>query len=290
MEFDPQHQSNDLEDRRGAGGAGGGGGSGIIGFLVMMLLRTRYGWIGAIVLLVGYFGARQLGLMGSASDTPTTTHTTSALAPSDTQAHFVAFVLDDVQTYWDGVLRSKGQPYRHAKLTLFTDQTSTGCGYSQAATGPFYCPNDEHVYIDLGFFQVMSDKLGATGQFARAYVIAHEIGHHVQKVLGISARAERGHIVGASGNSVRIELQADCYAGVWAASAGRRNLLERGDIESALTAAARIGDDVLQKEETGRVRPETFTHGTADQRYRWLKRGYDTSDMTDCDTFAAATP
>jgi predicted metalloprotease len=201
----------------------------------------------------------------------------------------VAYVLDDAQSYWQTELPKQGHPYHHTKLVLFTDQTPTGCGYGDAATGPFYCGADEKVYIDLGFFRVLSNQLGAKGQFARAYVIAHEIGHHVQKLLGTSARAERGRVLGESGNSVRLELQADCYAGLWSASAGQRGLLDRGDIESALEAASRIGDDVLQREETGRVRPEKFTHGTAAQRHKWLKRGYDAGTMSACDTFSAAT-
>jgi len=258
---------------------------------VQLLLRTRYGWIILIVLALGYFGAQQLGLIGRPG-TATSHGPSSTLPQGDDEAHFSAFVLDDAQKFWEQDFASQGRPYRHAKLVLFTDQTPTGCGYGDAATGPFYCGADEKVYIDLGFFRVMSTQLGAKGQFARAYVIAHEVGHHVQKLLGTQPRGTQGHVVGESGSSVRLELQADCYAGVWASSAGRRGLLERGDIESALEAASRIGDDVLQREETGRVRPEKFTHGTAAQRLRWLKRGYDTgatSGATDCDTFGAST-
>jgi predicted metalloprotease len=184
-------------------------------------------------------------------------------------------------------MAARGREYRHAKLVLFTDATPTACGYGNAATGPFYCPGDEHVYIDLGFFQTLSSQLGAKGEFARAYVVAHEIGHHVQNILGTEAMAHKGTLKGASGNSVRLELQADCYAGVWAHSAQARNLLETGDIESAIGAAARIGDDVLQREETGRVRPESFTHGTAAQRQHWLTRGFNTGDIAQCDTFSA---
>ena len=287
MKYDPNYQSDDVEDRRREGGGGGGGGSGLIGFLLSILLRTRYGWIIVILGFVGYVAAKQLGLIGPAATSGPRGTATSTLPAGDTDAHFVAFVLDDAQKFWEEDFSAQHRQYRHAKLVLFTDQTPTACGYGDAATGPFYCGSDEKVYIDLGFFRVLSNQLGAKGQFARAYVIAHEVGHHVQKLLGTSA-GERGHVVGESGASVRLELQADCYAGVWASSAGRRGLLERGDIESALEAASRIGDDVLQREETGRVRPEKFTHGTAAQRFRWLKRGYDSSNMAECDTFGAS--
>ena len=287
MKYDPNYQSSDVEDRRGE--SGGGGGRGLVGVVLWLLLRTRYGWIVVVLLVIGYVAAQQLGLTGAASpSTPAPAHSTS-LAPGDTDAHFVAFVLDDAQHFWEATLPARGVSYRHAKLVLFTDQYPTGCGTGDAATGPFYCSADEKVYIDLGFFRVLSTQLGAKGQFARAYVVAHEVGHHVQKLLGTSAQQERGHVVGESGGSVRLELQADCYAGVWASSAGERGLLERGDIESAMDAASRIGDDVLQREETGRVRPEKFTHGTAAQRLRWLKRGYDSASMTQCDTFGAST-
>lgn len=277
MKWDSGHQSDDVVDRRGARPVGAGG----LNLLLWLLLRTRYGWI--VVLLVGLaFAAQRFGLLGGGVGT-----TSHGLAAGDTQAHFVAFVLDDAQTYWEGELGKRGRGYPHAKLVLFTDQTQTACGFGDAATGPFYCPSDERVYLDLGFFDVLSRQLGAQGEFARAYVVAHEIGHHVQKLLGISDRAERGNVVGPSGNSVKLELQADCYAGVWAHSAMERALLETGDLDSALGAASRIGDDVLQKEETGRVRPEKFTHGTAEQRYRWLRRGYDRGALDACDTFSA---
>jgi hypothetical protein len=242
----------------------------------------------AVLGILGYVAFRSLS---GGSGTATTTTTTGAqhLAQNDTQAHFVAFVLDDAQQFWAKDFAARGREYRNAKLVLFTDSTPTGCGYGSAATGPFYCPKDERVYIDLGFFDTLQRQLGAKGEFARAYVVAHELGHHVQDLLGIERRAQSGVMKGAEGNSVRLELQADCYAGVWAHSAQARNLLETGDIESAIGAASRIGDDVLQREETGRVRPESFTHGSAEQRQRWLERGFDTGDMTQCDTFKASS-
>ncbi len=285
MRWDQGHESDDLIDRRGQSGGGGpnlAGGAGLLFFL----LRFKYGWV-AVLAIVGYVAFRSLS--GGSGTATTTTTGAQHLAQSDTQAHFVAFVLDDAQQFWAKDFEARGREYRNAKLVLFTNSTDTGCGGGSAATGPFYCPNDERVYIDLGFFDTLQQQLGAKGEFARAYVIAHELGHHVQDLLGIEKHARSGVMKGASGNSVRLELQADCYAGVWAHSAQARKLLETGDIESAIGAASRIGDDVLQREETGRVRPESFTHGTAAQRERWLERGFTTGDIAQCDTFTAST-
>ena len=283
MRWDQGHESDDVIDRRGQGGGGPGlaGGAGLLFFL----LRFKYGWV-AVLAIVGYVAFRSLSGGGGAGTTTTTG--AQHLAQNDTQAHFVAFVLDDTQQFWAKEFAANNREYRHAKLVLFTNSTPTACGYGSSATGPFYCPNDERVYIDLGFFDTLQRQLGAKGEFARAYVVAHELGHHVQDLLGIEKRAQSGVMKGASGNSVRLELQADCYAGIWAHSAQARNLLETGDLESAIGAASRIGDDVLQKEETGRVRPESFTHGTAEQRQRWLKRGFDSGSLSQCDTFGAS--
>lgn len=283
MKFDPTHQSNDVDDERGRGGGPALGGGGL-GLLIGLLLRVRYGWVILLVLGVGYAGYRVWGGGGGTSNLSDQNAPSAQLAPSDTDAHFVAFVLDDAQDFWDKYFKTRSGSYRHAKLTLFSNSIRTGCGAGDSATGPFYCPDDEHVYIDLAFFRVMSERLGANGQFARAYVIAHEIGHHVQKVSGETVGGGKG----AQGNSVRTELQADCYAGIWARSADARGLLEKGDLDSALNAASRIGDDVLQKEETGHVRPESFTHGTAEQRKRWLQKGYMSGDLHQCDTFHGA--
>ncbi len=279
MRWEEGHESRDVIDRRGERGPGIPGGAG----LLWLLLRFKYGWV-IVLLVLGYVALQRAGVVGGHAATPSGTR---APDQTDTQAHFVAFVLDDAQQFWQKDFASEGREYRHAKLVLFTDATPTACGYGSAATGPFYCPNDERVYIDLGFFRTLSQQLGAKGEFARAYVVAHELGHHVQKLLGTFESSQSGHLKGASGNSVRLELQADCYAGVWAHSAQARNLLETGDMESALGAAARIGDDVLQKEETGRVRPESFTHGTAQQRERWLSRGFQSGDPAQCNTFNA---
>ena len=183
--------------------------------------------------------------------------------------------------------------HRHAKLVLFTDATQTGCGFGDAATGPFYCPEDERVYIDLGFFHELAGKLGARGQFAEAYVVAHEMGHHIQKLLGITQRVDAmrhsSGVTGATSASVRLELQADCFAGVWAHSTQERSLLEAGDIDSAVNAAAAVGDNRLQRQATGRVSPDSWTHGSSEERVRWFRRGYDSGSIPVCDTFSANT-
>ena len=285
MRWDEEHESPDLIDRRGDVGGGGGGGGLVNLFLWLLpwLIRSPLGWL-VIVAFLGFavFQGVTRGLLsGGVQGT-----VESGSHVRDPEGHFVAFVLDDVQTTWQGTFAQHAWPYRHAKLVLFSGSTDTGCGYGESATGPFYCPEDERVYIDLGFFDELSRRLGARGQFAQAYVVAHEMGHHVQNLLGTSGRVG-GHAEGASGGSVRLELQADCYAGIWAHSTGQRNLLEQGDIQSALDAASAIGDDKLQREATGRVRPDSFTHGTSAQRVRWFDRGYETGDMKACDTFGA---
>ncbi len=269
------------------GGGGGLGGAGL--GLLLGLVRSRFGWMGVIVLGIGWFvltrfggsfdGSGQgLGVVG----------TPQAADPNDEQANFVGFVLDDVQDTWTAVLPRLGTPYRRAKLVLFTQAADTACGRGEAATGPFYCPPDERVYIDLSFYRALRERLGAPGDFAQAYVIAHEVGHHVQNILGTSERVQRaGRGEGADGDSVRLELQADCYAGVWAHASKQRQLLEQGDIEEALTAAAAIGDDTLQRKSTGRVRPETFSHGSSAQRMKWFNVGLESGDPARCDTFSA---
>jgi hypothetical protein len=237
-----------------------------------------------------YYAWSQLGI--SSSRQPTTGGQSTAATsskPDDELARFTGFVLDDAQATWAQALASTSVPYRKTQLVLFTDATRTACGVGQAATGPFYCPADERVYIDLGFYRQLGQRLGARGDFAQAYVIAHEIGHHVQNVLGISGRVQalRGNQDGATGSSVRVELQADCFAGVWAQSAQARSLLESGDVDEAMAATAAIGDDRLQRTSRGTVRPETFTHGTSQQRGRWFRRGLESGTIAVCDTFTA---
>jgi uncharacterized protein len=202
---------------------------------------------------------------------------------------FVSFVLDDVQTTWTMLLpQQTGVAYRHAKLVLFRDYTQSGCGGASSATGPFYCPDDEKVYIDLGFFDELNRRFGAPGQFAQAYVLAHELGHHIQKLTGIEGKVrqlQESNSREVNPLSVKLELQADCFAGVWAHSTQQRGLLEKGDVESALGAAAAVGDDRLQKMATGHVSPESFTHGTSEQRMHWFNSGLDNGTIAACNTF-----
>jgi predicted metalloprotease len=211
----------------------------------------------------------------------------------NTEVQFVSFVLDDVQATWQNLLPAQtGKQYRHAKLVLFRDSIESPCGLAQSATGPFYCPEDEKVYLDLGFFDQLKNQFGAPGEFAQAYVIAHEIGHHIQKILGIESKVERMRDSNPSQVnplSVRVELQADCFAGVWAnASEQRRNNIHAADIKDGLQAAAAVGDDRLQKMATGHVSPETFTHGTSQQRDHWFQTGLNSGQISACNTFASA--
>jgi len=294
MRWQRGHRSSDVIDRRGESpGGGGGAGLGMLLQLAFMLFR-RLGWAaiplllvgGGVLYFMGFFGGGRGG-QRLADD-----QAQQGAAPPSEAVQFVSFVLDDVQNVWAEKFAAKGAQYQRAKLVVFTDRTSTGCGMGDAATGPFYCPLDQRAYIDLGFYNELERRFGAAGDFAQAYVLAHEIGHHVQNLLGASDRVHRApksQQSGANGLSVRLELQADCYAGVWAHSTGRRNLLEAGDLEEALRAAAAIGDDRLQRQATGTVSPETFSHGTSEQRSRWLRKGYDTGNPDTCDTFSAGT-
>jgi hypothetical protein len=219
----------------------------------------------------------------------------SGPVPGDTQnteVQFVSFVLDDVQNTWQNLLPAQAdKQYRHAKLVLFRDSIDSPCGLAQSATGPFYCPENEKVYLDLGFFDQLKSQFGAPGEFAQAYVIAHEIGHHVQKILGIESKVERmrdSNPSQANPISVRVELQADCFAGVWANSTEQRNIVHAADIQAGLRAAAAVGDDRLQKMATGRVSPETFTHGSSQQRDHWFQTGLNSGQISACNTFANA--
>jgi uncharacterized protein len=293
MRYDQDHESSDLIDERGRSGGGGGpqmAGSGLLG-LLPLLLRFRFGWV-IIVLVVGYGLVRNF--VGGGASTHSVTGATSSVAAQggDAPRHFVAFVLDDAQTTWRQLFTANGKQYRNAKLVLFNGSTDTGCGNGDAATGPFYCPVDERVYIDLSFYNELAQRFGIKGDFAEAYVIAHEIGHHVQKQLGTSEQvdhASRSARIGATGLSVRLELQADCYAGIWARSTNQRQILDAGDVEEALGAAAAVGDDHIQKETSGKVQPETWTHGSAAARSRWFKNGFDNGTLEACDTFKATT-
>jgi predicted metalloprotease len=201
---------------------------------------------------------------------------------------FVSFVLDDTQRTWEQILPQQGVPYRHAKLVLFRDATTSGCGTAESTTGPFYCPQDEKVYIDLGFYDELKQRFGAPGDFAQAYVLAHELGHHVQKLIGVERQvraAQEKDPSSANALSVRMELQADCLAGIWAHSTDQRHLLESGDAQNAINAAAAVGDDRLQRMAGRRVSPETFTHGSSEQRIQWFQRGFQAGQVSACNTF-----
>ena len=296
MKWEGQDQSSNVEDRRGedGGGGGGGGGRGFIG--------GRSIGIGsiAIALVAGWvFGINPLTVLGLLSgggqEAPQSQQAPGpAQRPpaNDKAAAFVSTVLRDTEQVWGKVMQAGGSAYREPKLVLFRGATPTACGTGESAMGPFYCPGDGKVYVDLDFFDTLSKRLGAPGDFAQAYVIAHEVGHHVQNLMGITAKVDamRGKVSEAQMNalSVRVELQADCLAGVWAHhSQQSKGWLERGDIEEALNAASQIGDDTLQKASRGRVVPESFTHGSSQQRVSWFKRGLDTGSFNQCNTFDA---
>jgi uncharacterized protein len=279
MKWDRDHESPDVIDERGRGG--GGGGFGLLGPLVS--IGSRFG-IGGVLVAVGLYVGAQF-LFGASSARLSGGQATQSAPGDDTRAKFVGFVLDDVQATWTRIFSEQGAAYRRAKLVLYTDETRTACGYGSAAMGPFYCPEDERVFLDLGFFDELSQRLGAPGDFAQAYVIAHEIGHHVQHLRG-GDRSDRSE--GAVGGSVRIELEADCYAGIWARASDQRHLLEQGDIEAALGAAAAVGDDRLQRSATGTVNPEKWTHGSSKERAQWFRRGLEQGTFEACDTRKAA--
>jgi predicted metalloprotease len=281
MRWTPGDESQDIEDRRDEGGGGGG----------FQFGGMHIGIGGAIVLLVLSLIFKQnfFALLGggSVSTGPVATgHPDTARDASERPlVQFVSFVLDDTQKTWTEILpQQTNQQYHHAKLVLFRNYTQSGCGSAQSATGPFYCPEDEKVYIDLGFYDELKRRFGAPGEFAQAYVLAHEIGHHVQNILGTERRVP-GNSHGQSSASVRLELQADCFAGIWAHSTQQRGLLEKGDVESALGAAAAVGDDRLQKMATGHVAPDSFTHGTSQQRTSWFSKGLSSGSITACNTF-----
>jgi predicted metalloprotease len=257
--------------------------------------RMGLGLGGTVVMLVLglIFGQDFLGDSGVQPGITTTSGGGLSAADSareEPEVRFVSGVLDDAQQTWARLLPKYGTQYRDAKLVLFRDMTDTGCGTGQSAMGPFYCPLDEKVYIDLGFYDELKTKFGASGDFAQAYVIAHELGHHVQHLLGTDQevrRAQQGDPGTANQYSVRLELQADCYAGVWGRSAQQRNELDPGDVDEGLDAAAAVGDDRILQRAGRRVSTESFTHGSAAQRASWFKKGFDTGDPRACDTFAA---
>ncbi|HXR20714.1 MAG TPA: neutral zinc metallopeptidase [Steroidobacteraceae bacterium] len=284
MKLDDSRLSDNVEDRRGSSSGGYGLHLGIGGTLV--------------VLVVGYFlGVNPqtlLSLLNGAPDASPSAPANSAVTEpsSDKQVLFVREVLRETEEVWTAYFQQRGQTYTAPKLVLFSGSIASACGLAHAAAGPFYCPGDQKVYLDLTFFQQLSNQFGAPGDFARAYVIAHEVGHHVQNLRGISGAAERAEQrtgqIGANHVSVEVELQADCYAGVWADEANQaRKILEPGDLQQGLQAASAVGDDTLQKRMQGTVVPDSFTHGTSAQRVRWFRRGFESGRLENCDTFNA---
>jgi predicted metalloprotease len=278
MRWEDGRRSDNVEDRRGFGRRGVqlGGGAGLLALVLALLGAPQ-----KLVEIVGGMGS------GSPADDVGEQRRTSPA--EDRAADFVAVVLGDTEDTWGALFRQQGRTYQRPKLVLFTEAAQSGCGYASAAVGPFYCPVDRKVYLDLQFFAELDRRYGAPGDFAQAYVVAHEVGHHVQTLLGTSQRVHQASArlskVEANRLSVGLELQADCFAGVWAHHAQKaRKVLEPGDLEEALRAATAIGDDTLQRRARGRVVPETFTHGTSAQRVQWFRRGFQTGAVDACNT------
>ena len=285
VRWTPGGISSDIEDERGGGGGFGGFGfRGPIGcgaFVILLLL--------SLVFRRNFFA-----LLGSGQPSPQAPAAASRPPANESpeerrSEQFVSFVLDDAQSTWDKLLPEQARTqYHHAHLVLFRDATQSGCGFAQAASGPFYCPSDERVYLDLGFFDELRDRFGAPGEFAEAYVVAHEIGHHVQDILGITEKVHEAMQTdqpNAHEYSVRLELQADCYAGVWGHTTQQRNLLDPGEADEGLRAAAAVGDDRLQRMAGRRVNPDSFTHGSSRERMEWFRRGFESGQISSCDTF-----
>ncbi|TAK55437.1 MAG: neutral zinc metallopeptidase [Gammaproteobacteria bacterium] len=282
MKWRNARRSTNVEDRRGMAGGG---------------LKLGLGGIGAVIvigLLLGRNPLEMLGLVAQMQQTSAPPADGTAAPPGDDEAaQFVASILGETEDVWSAIFTASGQEYQPPTLVLFSGQVDSACGGASAAAGPFYCPGDQKVYIDLGFFQQMEGRLGGGGDFAEAYVIAHEVGHHVQTLTGVAgrvndARRRGAQVEGDGGLLVRQELQADCYAGLWAYHAERRHAwLEAGDVEEALNTATAIGDDTLQRQSQGAVVPDAFSHGSAAQRVRWFRAGFESGDPARCDTFAA---
>lgn len=285
MKWEGNRQSDNVEDRRGDGAPMLGGRSIGIGTIVVALIG---GWV------LGINPLTLLGVLSGGGSVVQAPAPAQAPPAHDTMAQFVSTVLADTEDVWGPIFQQGGGAYREPRLVLFRGAVPTACGTGQAAMGPFYCPGDQKVYIDLSFYDQLKNQLGAPGDFAQAYVIAHEVGHHVQHLLGISGQVEqmRGRVSQVAYNrlSVKLELQADCLAGVWAHHADQqRQILEQGDIEEAMNAAAKIGDDALKRAQTGQVVPDSFTHGTSAQRQRWFRTGLQSGSVQACDTFSAAS-
>jgi len=283
MRWTPGGQSDNIDDERNSGPAMGGGGLrlGLGGVVVLFIL--------SIIFKKDFFTLLNTSQGGGPAATTTSQPNTAMDAREQPLVQFVSFVLDDAQKQWKQILPSEaGVQYHDARLVLFRDAINSGCGFAQSASGPFYCPEDQKVYIDLGFYDELKNRFGASGDFAQAYVLTHEIGHHVQNLLGIDSKVRRAQSAnpGSANNlSVRLELQADCFAGIWGHSTEQRNILEPGDVEKALNAAAAIGDDRIQRMSGSSVSPESFTHGSSQQRMHWFQAGFNSGDLSACNTF-----
>jgi hypothetical protein len=296
MRWRGRRQSTNIRDVRGSSGFGRGGfGGGIGGFGRPRVIRRAGGGLGTLVVIVVvalFLGINPLELLtgGSLDVQPQGGPTTTQISGSDEMRDFVATVLADTEDTWSAIFAESGEDYPEPTLTLFSDSVRSGCGFASDATGPFYCPPDRNVYIDLSFYDQLKRRFGAPGDFAQAYVLAHEVGHHVQNVLGLLAKVEerkqRLSETEANALSVKTELQADCLAGVWAHHTQRRGLLEAGDVEEAINAAAAVGDDALQRRGQGHVVPDSFTHGSSEQRVEWFRRGFEAGSIDRCDTFS----
>ena len=281
MRWTPGGRSDDIEDDRDQSGGGGSGFNfggmhiGIGGFLILLVL--------SLVFKRNFLSL--VGLGGVSSPTQISQPDTARDQREEPLVQFVSFVLDDTQKTWTQILSQQGVPYRHAKLVLFRDRIDSACGLAQSASGPFYCPGDEKVYIDLGFYDELKQRFGAPGEFAQAYVLAHELGHHVQKLIGVEEKvhaAQEQNPRAANQLSERLELQADCFAGVWGHSTDQRKLLDPDEVREGLNAAGAVGDDRLQRMAGRTVNPETFTHGSSQQRMDWFQKGFSAGDMKAC--------
>ena len=289
MRWQGRRESDNVEDRRSDGG--GGPSMGGPGF---RLPSGKGGIILLIVVLVaGYYGVDLTGMLTGEPVSPQQTTTQRSISPQDEEAaKFTKVILADTEDTWGAIFKDMGRQYPQPKLVMYRGATRTACGTGQSVMGPFYCPADSTVYIDLSFYDEMRSKLGAGGDFAQGYVIAHEVGHHVQKLLGIESKVrqlqQNASQAEANRLSVKMELQADCFAGVWGYNMQKQDYMETGDLQEALNAAEAIGDDRLQQQSQGRVVPDSFTHGTSQQRYTWFKHGFDSGDPAQCNTFGNA--
>lgn len=299
-----RRQSDNIEDRRGqTGGFGGGLGGGPGQFRIPVGGRVGGGLSGIVILVVLFFVLKAVGIDpwqvlggGGLDESGGQVTQSQPASPSDDQSgasdemkQFVATVLAETEDVWSGIFKANGMTYEDPKLVLFSDQIRSACGFASAASGPFYCPNDRKVYLDMNFFRQLSQQFGASGDFARAYVVAHEVGHHVQNLIGVLPKFNQMRQsmdeVDANHMSMQVELQADCFAGVWGHYTDQKGILEQGDAEEALNAAKQIGDDTLQKRTQGYVVPESFNHGTSAQRQKWFAAGFRSGKLSDCDTF-----